>query len=156
MRRSSVADVATTRIRRSRASDLDALVELGAEYCAADGHAFDEPTVRAGFAGVVSDDTRGIVLVAEVDRAVVGYAVVSWGWSIEIGGLDVVLDEIYVRPKGLGIGGELFAVAEAACRDVGAKRVFLETEPHNERARRWYASFGYETEPSIWMSKELA
>ena len=142
-------------IRRSTRADLDALVELGAEYCAADGHAFDEATVRTGFAGVVADDRYGVVLVADVDGTVVGYAVVSWGWSIEVGGLDVVLDEIYVRPKGSGIGGALLAGVEAACRDVGAKRVFLETEPHNERARRWYASVGFSRQPSIWMSKEL-
>ncbi|MEQ8437326.1 MAG: GNAT family N-acetyltransferase [Ilumatobacter fluminis] len=145
----------TTRIRRSSADDLDTLVGLGREYCAADGHVFDEATVRSGFAGVVADDTYGAVLVAEVEATVVGYAVMSWGWSIEIGGLDVVLDEIYVRPKGRGVGGRLLAAVEALCRDVGAKRVFLETEPGNERARRWYAANGFETQPSIWMSKEL-
>ena len=146
----------TPRIRRSTLDDLDLLVELGAEYCEADGHAFDEATVRAGFGGVVSDDTFGIVLVAEVDRAVVGYAVVSWGWSIEVGGLDVVLDEIYVRPKGLGIGSALLSASEEACRAAGAKRVFLETELANERARTWYSSFGFEIESSTWMSKRLA
>ena len=144
-----------TRIRRSSADDLDVLVELGAEYCEADGHVFDEATVRAGFAGVVTDDTYGFVLVVEVDHAVVGYAVVSWGWSIEIGGIDVVLDEIYVRPKGLGLGSELLRAVVAACHDAGVKRVFLETEPANDRARRWYESVGFETEPSIWMSREL-
>lgn len=142
-------------IRRSTRDDLDALVELGAEYCDADGHVFDEVTVRDGFAGVVADDRYGLVLVADVDGTVVGYAVVSWGWSIEIGGIDVVLDEIYVRPKGSGIGGALLAAVEATCRDAGAKRVFLETEPHNERARRWYASVGFTPQPSVWMSKEL-
>ena len=145
----------TTQIRRSTADDLDALVGLGAEYCDADGHVFDEDTVRAGFAGVVADDTHGVALVAELDGNLIGYAVISWGWSIEIGGLDVVLDEIYVRPKGLGIGGALLSAAVAACRAKGAKRVFLETEPDNDRARRWYSSVGFEIEPSIWMSKEL-
>ena len=145
----------TTRIRRSRVDDLDALVELGAEYCEADGHDFHEPTVRAGFAGIVADDTYGLVVVAELDGLVVGYAVVSWGWSIEVGGLDVVLDEIYVRPKGLGIGGELVAAAEAACRDAGAVRIVLETELANERARRGTPSLGIDPDASIWMSKEL-
>ena len=145
----------TTRFRRSTVDDLDALVELGREYCEADGHVFDRTTVRAGFSGVVDDDTYGVVLVAEVDGAVIGYAVVSWGWSIEIGGLDVVLDEIYVRPRGRGVGSALLEATEAMCRDVGAKRVFLETERDNERARRWYSANGFGIETSIWMSKEL-
>lgn len=142
-------------IRRSVVDDLDALVELGAEYCAADDHDFDEPTVRAGFAGVIDDDRHGTVLVAERTGVVVGYAVVSWGWSIEIGGPDVVLDEIYVRPQGIGIGGLLLAETERTCRQAGAKRIFLETERRNGRARAWYQRVGFEVDDSIWMSKEL-
>ena len=150
----------TTVIRRSRTDDLDALVELGGEYCAADGRDFDPATVRAGFAGVVDDDAHGFVLVAEEASddeggAIVGYAVVSWGWSIEIGGLDVVLDEIYVRPQGRGIGGRLLAAVETTCRAADVKRIFLETERPNARARSWYAEAGFEADDSIWMSKEL-
>ncbi|MAT06593.1 MAG: GNAT family N-acetyltransferase [Acidimicrobiaceae bacterium] len=156
--------MSTLHIRRSVAADLDALVELGAEYCAADGHRFDEQTVRAGFGGLMLDDTHGFVLVADDGSddvgsddgaGVIGYAAVSWGWSIEVGGLDVVLDEIYVRSRGHGVGGELLAAVEAECRRVGAKRIFLETERPNERARRWYAAAGFTIDDSIWMSKEL-
>ena len=131
------------------------LVELAAEYCAADGHAFDEATVRAGFEPLLHDDRHGIVRVAELDGVVEGYGVVTWGWSIEIGGLDVVLDEIYARTRGRGVGTALLRHLEAECRNRGVKRIFLETERPNEAARRLYQREGYEADTSIWMSKEL-
>lgn len=146
-------------VRRATTDDLDILVVLGAEYAAADVHAFDPETARDGFAPLLVDDRFGIVLVAESGGAAgtepVGYAVVTWGWSVEIGGLDVVLDEIYTRIQGAGIGTQLLHEIEATCRARGVKRIFLETERPNERARQLYARHGWVEDDSIWMSKEL-
>lgn len=151
---SSVGGVGIT-VRSAGPADLDLLVELAAEYCDADGHAFDETTVRAGFAPLLDDDRYGIVRIAGLDGAVDGYGVVTWGWSIEIGGLDVVLDEIYARTKGRGVGTALLRRLEADCRARGVKRIFLETELPNEAARRLYEREGFTADTSIWMSKEL-
>ncbi|MGA1439242.1 MAG: GNAT family N-acetyltransferase [Ilumatobacteraceae bacterium] len=142
-------------VRPAAPSDLPALVELAAEYCAAAGHEFDEMTVRAGFAPLLTDDRHGIVFVAEVDGRVDAYGVVTWGWSIEVGGPDVVLDELYVRTKGVGTGTLLVRALEHECRRRDVKRIFLETELPNEAARRLYAREGFEADTSIWMSKEL-
>jgi GNAT superfamily N-acetyltransferase len=151
----SVAAVEGVTIRRARPGDLDQLLVLGAEYCAADGHRFDVDTVRAGFAGLLDDDAHGIVLVAADGEHLHGYAVVSWGWSVEIGGLDVVLDELYARTRGQGVGTALIEAVERSCRERGVKRIFLETERPNEGARRLYGRHGYLIDDSIWMSKEL-
>lgn len=144
-----------TTLRRAVPDDLDALVDLAAEYCDADGHAFHEERVRAGFGPLLHHDRLGIVWIAEVDDVADGYVVVTWGWSIEIGGPDVVLDELYVRTRGRGTGTELLRQVESECRARDVKRIFLETERPNEAARRLYAREGYTADTSIWMSKEL-
>jgi GNAT superfamily N-acetyltransferase len=145
-------------IRRADPHDLDALLVLGAEYAEADGHQFDGTTARAGFAPLLDDDSLGVVVVAADagnGRELVGYGVVTWGWSIEVGGADVVLDELYVRRRGDGIGSELLAEIESRCRARGVKRMFLETERPNAGARRLYLRHGWSPDDSIWMSKEL-
>lgn len=147
-------------IRPATPPDLPALLVLVAEYCAADGHEFDEQVVMAGLMPLLDNDADrlGIVLIAEFDEETggpVGYAVLTWGWSIEIGGREAVLDELYVRVRGRGIGSELLRVAEVMCRQHGVLRIFLETEAPNEAARRLYTRNGFESESSIWMSKHL-
>lgn len=144
-------------VRRAVPTDLDALVELAAEYCAADGHHFDETVVRRGFGPVLDDDRYGVVWVAVEDSSgeVDGYAVVSWGWSIEVGGLDVVLDELYVRHRGRGTGSALIDRVVADCRERDVRRIFLETELPNEGARRLYTRHGFTADDSIWMEREL-
>lgn len=148
----------TTEVRRAGPDDLPVLLELVAEYCEADGHVFEEQVVAAGLGPLLSDDTYGMVwLIDPVPEGVTadGYIVVTWGWSIEIGGLDVVLDEFYVRSPGQGKGSDALRVVEAECRRRGVKRIFLETELANEAARRLYDRHGYRADTSIWMSKEL-
>lgn len=131
------------------------MLELCAEYCEADGHAFDPERARAGIIPLLRDDTRGVVLIATADGRPEGYGAVTWGWSIEAGGLDVVLDELYVRTRGVGTGSRLIEAIEATCRDRDVRRIFLESERPNEAARRLYRRHGYTVDDSIWMSKEL-
>jgi GNAT superfamily N-acetyltransferase len=150
---SAVTNGWATEVRRAGSDDLDTLLVLVAEYCDADGHVFDEGVVRAGLEPLLADDSLGTVWMIDGTD---GYAVVTWGWSIEIGGFDVVLDEIYVRTRGAGKGGDALRVIEADCRERGVKRIFLETERRNDAARRLYARHGYVADNSIWMSKELS
>ena len=139
-------------VRRAEPSDLETLVELAAEYCAADGHEFVEAMVRDGFGPLLANDDHGTVwMIDDTD----GYAVVTWGWSIEIGGFEVVFDELYVRTSGQGKGSAALQVVIDDCRRRGAKRIFLETERPNESARRLYARHGFTADDSVWMSLDL-
>ena len=143
------------------ADDLPVLLELVAEYCHADDHQFDREVAVRGLAPLLADDTYGAIWLIDpaptphIDSAD-GYIVVTWGWSIEIGGLDVVLDEFYVRTRNQGKGSAALRVIEADCRARGVRRIFLETELVNEPARRLYARHGYIADTSVWMSKELS
>lgn len=150
----------TTVVRRAVPDDLEVLIELVAEYCQADCHRFDATVVRSGLEPLLADDTYGAIWLIDPNEGVDchtadGYIVVTWGWSIEIGGLDVVLDEFYVRSRGQGKGGDALRVIETVCRERGVKRIFLETELTNDRARQLYERHGYQADTSIWMSKEL-
>jgi ribosomal protein S18 acetylase RimI-like enzyme len=84
-----------------------------------------------------------------------GYGVLTWSWSIEIGGPEAVLDELYVRTRNRGIGGRLVEALVAAGREHGMRRIFLETERPNEAARRLYERHGFVTDDSIWMARLL-
>lgn len=147
-------------MRRARPDDLDVLVELNAEYSRSDGHVVDPNTARAGFAPLLTDDRHGMVWLVTVahepaEPAPDGYAVVTWGWSVEAGGAEAVLDEIYVRTRDRGIGSRALAVAIEACERAGVRRIFLETERANEAARRLYRRHGFVDDDSIWLSRWL-
>jgi GNAT superfamily N-acetyltransferase len=142
--------------RLATPDDLAVVTTLVAEFCAIDHHEFDAVRVQRAMQPLLADDTYGVVwLVVDDHDQPAGYAVVTWGYAIESGGRDALLDEIYVRDREHGRGGELIETILDDCRRRGLSQMFLETESHNERVRAFYARHGFVVDPSIWMSRPL-
>jgi GNAT superfamily N-acetyltransferase len=150
-------------IRRAEASDLELIVPLVAEFYGVDEHEFDDATVRRALVPLLDDDRLGMVwLIGPGDGGAVGgaadpagYAVVTWSYALESGGRDALLDEIYVRDRSTGTGGQALEEILADCRRRGITKMFLETEAANERGRASYARHGFAVEDSIWMCCDL-
>ena len=132
-------------IRRAVPDDLPALMELIHEY--------DPATLESGVVPLLADDRHGVIWVT---AALDAYAVVTWGWSIEAGGAEAILDEIYARGRNAGTGSALIEHLHADCARRGVRRIFLETEAPNAAARRLYGRHGYVAEDSVWMARWLA
>ena len=146
---------APTSIRRATRADEAEILDLMNGFCHAEGKTFDRDLARAGLVPLLESDEHGTVLVAEHDNELVAYAVICWSWSVEIGGPEACLDEIYAGTRGQGIGSTLISAVRDSCVAHGMRRIFLETESVNERARQLYGRHGYEQEDSIWMALTL-
>ncbi|MEZ5377958.1 MAG: GNAT family N-acetyltransferase [Acidimicrobiales bacterium] len=147
-------------IRRAISGDRDRLLLLIDAFYRIDDHPFDRPRVLAGLEPLLSGDRFGQIWVAEDDGEatvgkLVGYSVVTWGWSLESGGLDCILDEIYVERRRSGLGSRLLAYSIDEARRHGARVMALETEAPNDGARRFYRRHGFVDEDSTWMLIDL-
>ena len=140
-------------IRRAGHRDLATLIELHRAFCEVDGHPFSEPRARAAFTPLLDDDTHGVVWIIDRPQA---YAVLTWGWSIEAGGAEAVLDEIFATERAAGAGSALLRHVLHDADDRGLARVFLETELANERVRSFYERHGFTADDSVWMSIDFA
>ena len=69
----------------------------------------------------------------------------SLKYSHEAGGLELWVEELYVRPafRGRGLGHEFFAWLRGLAAAEHIRRIRLETEPENERAAALYARMGF-------------
>ena len=141
--------------RRANSADLEAMLSLISEFYEIDRHAYDEDRVAAALAPMLADDSLGQVWVLDDGIGPTGYAIITWTWSLESGGRDCILDEIYVREQGAGAGAELIERAISEAEDFGALAIFLETEAHNSRVRGFYSRHGLAVEDSVWMSMRL-
>jgi len=146
---------AETGCRRAESADLEGLVPLIRAFYLVDHHEFNQAKVRSALIPLLADDTFGQVWVTEDSGGVTGYAVVTWSYSLESGGLDCILDEIYVEQRSSGTGSRLLEAAMAGAARAGARAIFLETEAHNQRVRSFYARHGFQEEDSVWMSRSM-
>ncbi len=92
----------------------------------------------------------------EPDGKIIGYSIVSLGYSTEYGGVCLWIEDIYLSPecRGRGVGSQFFAFLEEEYRGK-AVRLRLEAEPSNTGAIRMYQRHGFETIPYHEMAKEL-
>ncbi len=87
----------------------------------------------------------GRVWFIHADAQPVGYVAICFGYSIEFGGRDAFIDEMFIDPehrsKGVGTAALQLVKVEAAA--LGIKALHLEVARSNDRARRLYASVGF-------------
>lgn len=139
-------------LHRARVEHLPLILELVAEFCVTDHHVFDADRVVRAVLPLLEHDDYGVVYLIDNDQ---GYSVITWGYSLESGGREALIDEIYLRRRGEGIGSTAMDALFAEMATQGVVKMFLETETHNARARRFYARKGFTADDSIWMSRDI-
>lgn len=140
-------------IRQANSADQEAVLALLRIYCNEANTPLTDEHLLAGLTPLLSENQHGVVLVAE-EEEIIGYSILTWGWGIESGGMEALVDEMLIHPsrRGEGIGERLLQATLERAKQVGVKVVFLETESDNPRSRKLYSKLGFEEETSIWMS----
>ncbi|MEM9300874.1 MAG: GNAT family N-acetyltransferase [Pseudomonadota bacterium] len=134
-------------VREAGPGDLFPLVPLVEGFHAETDVQPSRP-VAAVLDRLLRDPSVGRVGVVEDAERVIAYVAVGFGFSLEFGGRDGFVDELYVAPEARrsGIGRALltWAIAEAeGAWSLGA--LHLEVDRRDQRARDFYAALGFET-----------
>lgn len=100
----------------------------------------------------------GFFMVAKNNDQTIGFAAISYAWTLEHGGKSAWLDELYVvaEKRGLGVGSILLeSVIEEAKRE-GCLAIDLEVEADHRRAEHLYARYGFAYLPRRRWVKHLS
>jgi ribosomal protein S18 acetylase RimI-like enzyme len=132
-------------IRLAASDDLPVLVGLMRGYYRDDGLQFDENAARAAMQRLLAEPQWGRVWLAFEEQHAIGYMALCIGFSLELGGNDAFIDEVFVLPefRGRGWGRRLLEAAGRAARELNVRAIHLEVDRHNESAQRLYRSLGY-------------
>lgn len=142
----------------AKPDDLDRLDTLVAAFHLEEGLTLAPDQRRAGLAPLLEGIPHGAAYLIGPTRAPIGYVIVTFGWSVEFGGMDGFIDELYIRPpvRGRGVASEVLLTLPKALGDAGVKALHLEVDRTNETAQRLYARCGFKTRDRYTlMSKTL-
>ena len=119
---------------------LDKLVALVTAFHAEAGIEMSDEQRRRGLAPLLDGIPHGAAYLIGPPRAPIGYVVICFGWSVEFGGMDGFVDEIYIRPgvRGRGIGSEVLTALPKALAGAGLKALHLEVRTEDRRTRAFY------------------
>jgi GNAT superfamily N-acetyltransferase len=132
-------------IRKASRPDVDAIVDMVRSFYAESAYPFDAVRVFAAVDRLLSDPRNGAAWLVVGDGAPLGYGVLTFGFSIEYGGTDAFVDELWIAPgsRGEGLGAQILDLMEAECRTKGIGALHLEVERSNPGAERMYRARGF-------------
>lgn len=144
------------RLRRAEPKDLAKLTQLMLAFSTEALAPLETRHIEEAAEPLLTENPLGVILVAQ-DEELLGYLVMSFGWGIESGGKEALIDEVYISPsyRNQGLGSALAELAIEHAKENGVKAIFLETEQPNNRVRKLYSRLGFEQEDSVWLRKEL-
>lgn len=125
---------------------LDTLLPLVAAFHDEEGIEQDAGTREAALLPLLEGSPYGSVYLIGPPKAPIGYIVMTFGWSVEFGGMDGFIDEIFIRPKvrGRGIATEVLYALPNALASAGLRALHLEVDKANDTAQRLYTRLGFE------------
>ncbi|MGB5864462.1 MAG: GNAT family N-acetyltransferase [Sulfitobacter sp.] len=137
---------------------LERVLSLVAAFHTEAGIASTDKTREAGIAPLLDGVPHGCAYLIGPPRAPIGYIVITFGWSVEFGGLDAIIDELYIRPgvRGRGIASEALIALPRALAGAGLRAIHLEVDKTNASALKLYQRAGFSLrENYVFMSKRL-
>lgn len=126
--------------------ELERLLPLVAAFHQEQGIESTDQHRQDGLLPLLQGSHFGAVYLIGPKRAPVGYIVITFGWSIEFGGMDGFVDELYIRPavRGRGMATEVLLTLPKALADAGLTALHLEVDRDNESTQKLYTRSHFE------------
>lgn len=145
-------------VRGAGSADLDALLPLVEQFQEFERIPFDAAVARHHLSHLIEDPRLGQILLAEAEGRAIGYAILTYGYDLEFGGMDAYLTDLFLieTERDRGIGSWLLARVEESARAAGVQALHLMVAPSNHRAHHVYYRAGFRASPRLFLTKLLA
>jgi len=129
---------------------------MGDFYAEAE-YALDEAWAAQSFLTLLGDPSRGAVIIASGDGVPLGYAGLTLRHSMEFGGPDGFIDDLFVRKASRrhGVGRAALGALLGECRRRGVLALHVETSAGNPAAVALYESFGLRDRQRLLLTARL-
>jgi len=125
--------------------DHKTLLKLVMAYYKFDKIPYHKNSLSQGLDVLLRNASQGKVWLMENHKKAVGYALMTYNFDLEYGGVEGVLRDLYVE-KGVrnqGIGSLALYEVEDYCRERGMRVLQLQVPRHNKAAELFYKKAGF-------------
>jgi GNAT superfamily N-acetyltransferase len=145
-------------MRQATPQDVERLVDLMAEFYGESDYPLNRKRAADAFNTLLSDERLGRVWIVEADSENVGYIVLTLGYSMEYGGRDAYVDDLFVRRsfRNAGLGTAALEEVRKFCQRIGVRALHLELARDNHPAQVVYRRAGFVDTDRQLLTLELA
>ncbi len=130
----------STALHLAKPDDLPKLLPLCAAFHAEMGIDADDAHRENALSPLLEGAPFGAVYLMGPSRAPIGYIVLTFGWSVEFGGMDAFVDELYIRPgvRGRGMASDALTSIRNMLKKAGISAIHLEVRKDDEHTQNLY------------------
>jgi GNAT superfamily N-acetyltransferase len=134
----------TTAINLAGPADDDCLMSLMGRYHEECGLPYDNAHRAAVAAPLLEGSPLGAVWLIGPARAPLGYVMVSFGWSVPLGGMIGWVEEVFIRPsvRSRGIGTEVLHAVAVSLGQAGLRALQVRVDD-NARLAKFCGRVGF-------------
>lgn len=147
------------KIRRAKHSDISGMIRLLRILFSIEADfIFDEGTQQRGLEMMLEDCTNRYIIIAELNRQIVGMCTAQILVSTAEGGIVALIEDLVVGDvyRGQGIGKELLFTMESWAIARGVKRLQLLADRNNTPALEFYKKMDWKMTEMICLRRGLA
>ncbi len=125
-------------------------------FNAIDHYPFHRERTEKILADFLGTTELGKLWLIRIDGELIGYIVLTFGFSFEYKGKDAFIDEFFIKKgfRNRGIGKKTLEFALSEAKKMNVKALHLEVENHN-RASRLYKKIGFAPSQRTLLTKRL-
>jgi ribosomal protein S18 acetylase RimI-like enzyme len=128
---------------------IGAVLRLMPLYYEYDGLPYEAKVVERALRTFVSNEQYGQMWLIQDDtlsKEAIGYIAITFGFTLEFGGHEAFVDELFILEefRGQGVGSKAIDHAIVECKKAGVHAIRLEVTRDNTEALRLYKKLGFE------------
>ena len=129
--------------------DHKTLLKLIIAYYHFDKIPFKRESLSRGLDTLLRNLSQGQAWLLEMHHKAIGYAILTYNFDLEYGGVEGMLTDLYVekRYRQHGVGSLAIYEMEDFCRERGIRNIELQVQHHNKSANTFYRKVGFRTLP---------
>lgn len=141
----------STALHLAKADDIAKLIKLVTAYQQEMGLESLSDDIEHRLAPLLEGSPYGAVYLMGPTRAPIGFATLTFSWSLEFGGMSATLNALYVRPavRRRGIASEVLISLRKMLREAQVTGLHIQVEDHNTAARRLFERARFEQQDGI-------
>lgn len=130
-----------------KSENINIITQLMTDFYAIDNYPIDIEVTKRNFEYFIQQPQLGQIFEIRYENEIVGYILFATLFSFEFGGNIAFLDELYISKKmrGKGLGKMAVEFAKNFAKEQDYKVLYLEVEPHNEKAQELYKKCNFKT-----------
>ncbi|HYA63271.1 MAG TPA: GNAT family N-acetyltransferase [Candidatus Sulfotelmatobacter sp.] len=137
--------------------DHKVLLKLIVAYYRFDKIPYNLESLRRGLDTLLRNLSQGQAWLLETHHKAAGYAILTYNFDLEYGGVEGMLTDLYVekRFRNRGVGSLALYEIEDFCRERGIRTIELQVQHHNKSAETFYRKAGFHILPRKVMILEV-